>query len=184
MQEEKKAMRSARSGKGKTWQERLEEARQRGFDRLQAIASAAGLLRELERYVARREHQGRHTTFDEMLDATLPGLALAIALLRGQNEAVESADVQARWGEISQELAEELRPLAATDRAWRSPIAWSRPSAEKWIASWPGGPMSEPTWWMASWSGPRRRGFAVSAAATLRCRRDWTPGAPFAATRR
>jgi hypothetical protein len=107
-------MRTSRSGTGKTWQVRLQQAQQRGFDRLQAIAGAAGLLRELERYVARRERQGRHTDFDEMLEACLPGLALAIALLRGQDEAVESADVQQRWGEISPELSGVLRPFAAT----------------------------------------------------------------------
>lgn len=70
-------------------EERLRQARQRGLGRHEAIALASGLLRELERYLARRQSRRYHTDFDDLLDTLLPGLALALQLLAEEEAVLE-----------------------------------------------------------------------------------------------
>jgi hypothetical protein len=82
---------------------RLQQARHRRLGRQEAIDLSSGLLRELERYLARRQRQRYHTDFDDVLETLLPGLALALQLLSGEGVELERAVLEERWPAVDPE---------------------------------------------------------------------------------
>src|SRR2546429_3836761 len=98
----------------KILEERVQQAWGLGLDQQMAVALCSHLLRELESYPARRKRRGYHTDFDDFLDAHLPGLALAIKLLSGDEASLGRMEMQERWGDLHPDMVELLQSLAAT----------------------------------------------------------------------
>jgi hypothetical protein len=90
------------------------QAREQGLDRPEAIARSSRLLRELDTYLVRRRKRRYHTDFDDLLDALLPGLALALQLLAEEAAAFEGAALEERWPDVHPDMLELLQQLAAT----------------------------------------------------------------------
>lgn len=100
--------------RGMSREERIQQARQAGYGRREAIALSSGLLRELEDYLVRRQGRKRHTDFDDFLDAHLPGLALALQLLADEGAEVQQVDLGERWPGVHADMVDLLGQLAAT----------------------------------------------------------------------
>jgi hypothetical protein len=72
--------------------ERLEQAHDMSLGLHDAIHLSTHLLEELGNYLERRQRRRIHTSFDDLLNDLLPGLALAIHLLADKETPVEQVD--------------------------------------------------------------------------------------------